>query len=161
MNCQFLDADYQAPFVLMVLCGSSTMGELLDRKPSKLVSLTEIGDNGSGLNDLLHREYGKISQTETSYQRCISPGCAATFGVEEVLVACPKCGSLLDVVYDWDRLELPTSLQHFEQKWARRFDRHCFSGVWRFHELLPFVPVENCVTVGEGQDSSTVQQRGG
>lgn len=46
---------------------------------------------------------------------------------------------------------MPSSLRHFEQKWARRFDPHCFSGVWRFHELLPFVPVENCVTVGEGQ----------
>jgi threonine synthase len=68
-----------------------------------------------------------------------------------VLVACPKCGSLLDVAYDWDRLTLPSSLRQFEQKWTRRFDPHCFSGVWRFHELLPFVPVENCVTVGEGQ----------
>lgn len=26
-----------------------------------------------------------------------------------------------------------------------------FSGVWRFHELLPFAPLEECVTVGEGQ----------
>ncbi len=68
-----------------------------------------------------------------------------------MLVACPKCGSLLDVAYDWDRLTLPSSLRQFEQKWTRRFDPHCFSGVWRFHELLPFVPVEKCVTVGEGQ----------
>ena len=30
-------------------------------------------------------------------------------------------------------------------------DPHCFSGVWRFHELLPFVPLKQCVTVGEGQ----------
>ena len=26
-----------------------------------------------------------------------------------------------------------------------------FSGVWRFHELLPFAPPESVVTVGEGQ----------
>ncbi len=66
-------------------------------------------------------------------------------------MACPKCGSLLDVAYDWDRLNVPASLREFEQKWARRHDPHCFSGVWRFHELLPFVPVEKCVTIGEGQ----------
>ncbi len=67
------------------------------------------------------------------------------------MVACPTCGSLLDVVYDWGRLEVPSSLRYFEEKWSRRYDRHCFSGVWRFHDLLPFVPVEDCVTVGEGQ----------
>jgi len=66
-------------------------------------------------------------------------------------VACQQCGDLLDVVYDWDRLPVPDALDAFARKWARRNDPHCFSGVWRFHELLPFVPVEQCVTVGEGQ----------
>jgi len=46
---------------------------------------------------------------------------------------------------------VPRSLAAFEQKWARRHDPQCFSGVWRFHDLLPFVPVDQCVTVGEGQ----------
>jgi threonine synthase len=68
-----------------------------------------------------------------------------------VRVACQKCGDLLDVVYDWERLRVTDSLRAFEQKWSRRGDPHCFSGVWRFHDLLPFVPVEQCVTVGEGQ----------
>ena len=55
------------------------------------------------------------------------------------------------MVYDWDRLAVPRSLAQFEAKWARRNDRHCFSGVWRFHELLPFAPAAQCVTIGEGQ----------
>ncbi len=55
------------------------------------------------------------------------------------------------MAYDWDRLSVPASLPWFEEKWARRSDPHCFSGVWRFHELLPFVPVADCVTIGEGQ----------
>ena len=38
-----------------------------------------------------------------------------------------------------------------ENKWASRSDPHCFSGVWRFHELLPFAPLRQCVTIGEGQ----------
>ena len=58
---------------------------------------------------------------------------------------------MLDAAYEWDRLRVPGSLAEFEQKWARRNDPHCFSGVWRFHELLPFVPLKQCVTVGEGQ----------
>ncbi len=66
-------------------------------------------------------------------------------------VACPRCGSLLDVAYDWDRLPVPATLQAFEAKWARRGEPHAFSGVWRFHELLPFAPLDQCVTVGEGQ----------
>jgi threonine synthase len=45
----------------------------------------------------------------------------------------------------------PGQLQDFEQKWSRRHDPLCFSGVWRFHELLPFAPPDQIVTVGEGQ----------
>ena len=66
-------------------------------------------------------------------------------------MACPKCGNLLDVAYQWDRLEVPRSLREFEGQWARRGDPYCFSGVWRFHRLLPFAPLDRCVTVGEGQ----------
>lgn len=86
-----------------------------------------------------------------AYQRCIGPDCAATFGIEEVLVACPKCGELVDAAYEWDRLPVPASLRALEAQWARRDNPHAFSGVWRFHALLPFAPVEQCVTVGEGQ----------
>ena len=55
------------------------------------------------------------------------------------------------MAYEWDRLPVPKSLRDFQQKWARRDDPHAFSGVWRFHDLLPFAPVEQCVTIGEGQ----------
>ncbi len=88
---------------------------------------------------------------DTVFQQCISPACAATYAVDEALVACKRCGNLLDIRYDWDRLEVPDSLKFFEKKWNRRDDPHCFSGVWRFHELLPFAPRQQCVTVGEGQ----------
>lgn len=55
------------------------------------------------------------------------------------------------MVYDWDRVRPPESWSFFEQKWARRHDPLCASGVWRFHELLPFAPKEQVVTIGEGQ----------
>ncbi|MBN2578825.1 MAG: threonine synthase [Pirellulales bacterium] len=86
-----------------------------------------------------------------AFQRCIIPGCGATYPLEEIRTACASCGSLLDVEYEWDRLRVPGSLTFFEEKWGRRADPFCFSGVWRFHELLPFAPLERCVTLGEGQ----------
>ena len=53
----------------------------------------------------------------------------------------------------------PASWAAIEQKWARRGDPHCFSGVWRFHDLLPFAPLTQCVTIGEGQ--TLLQTSGG
>lgn len=91
------------------------------------------------------------TNTDLAFQRCLSSACGATYDVGEALVSCKKCGSLLDVAYDWDRLEVPDSLRFFEQKWARRNEPLCRSGVWRFHELFPFAPPEKVVTIGEGQ----------
>jgi len=91
-----------------------------------------------------------ISPTH-AFQRCIFPACGAEYDVSEVRVACPRCGGLLDIAYDRSHGGGVRSWKFFEDKWARRDDPHCFSGVWRFHELLPFMPVEQCVTVGEGQ----------
>ncbi len=90
-------------------------------------------------------------QTQLAFQRCISPKCQATYGVDDARVACGACGSLLDVAYDWDRARPPTDWRFFEAKWGRRNNPLCFSGVWRFHELLPFAPAEQVVTIGEGQ----------
>lgn len=92
-----------------------------------------------------------ISETTPAFQQCISPACRATFALDEIRVGCDRCGSLLDVSYDWARQKTPGSLRDFEQKWTRRNDPQCFSGVWRFHELLPFAPLRECVTIGEGQ----------
>jgi threonine synthase len=89
--------------------------------------------------------------TTPARQQCISPACGASYAIDEIRVACQRCGSLLDILYDWDRLPVPRSLSDFERKWANRGDPHSFSGVWRFHELLPFAPLRQCVTIGEGQ----------
>jgi threonine synthase len=97
-----------------------------------------------------------------AFQRCISPACGFTCSPDEVRTACPKCGDLLDVDYEWDRLQPPKTLKYFEQMWTRRFEPVRFSGIWRFHELLPFASQDLIVTVGEGQtllqQSDTVAQ---
>jgi threonine synthase len=94
--------------------------------------------------------------TDRARQQCINPACAATYGIDEVKVACTRCGSLLDIRYDWDRLPVPRSLSYFEHRWSTKgtgvqgsLD---FSGVWRFRELMPFFRTENdIVSIGEGR----------
>ncbi len=99
--------------------------------------------------------------TDPAYQQCINPACSATFSVDEVLVACRQCGSLLDVQYDWSKLNPPKRLAEFEDRWKTKGTdvegRLDFSGVWRFRELMPFYRrEEQIVTIGEGR---TILQR--
>lgn len=92
-----------------------------------------------------------MALADFAYQRCIAAGCGYTCGAEEVRTACPQCGDLLDVLYDWEKARPPKSLQYFEQMWSRRHEPLRLSGIYRFHELLPFATAESVVTVGEGQ----------
>jgi threonine synthase len=94
--------------------------------------------------------------TDAAFQQCINPACGATFAIDQIMVACSRCGSLLDISYDWKRLPALRSLNFFEHRWntkgtgtAGRLD---FSGVWRFRELLPFYRSEDeIVSIGEGR----------
>jgi len=45
--------------------------------------------------------------SEASFQQCINPACATRFGIEQIKVSCDKCGSLLDIRYDWSKLPVP------------------------------------------------------
>ena len=94
--------------------------------------------------------------TEPVYQRCIHPHCGGTAALDDTSFQCPRCGGLLDVAYDWNKLSPPKSLREFEKKWSERTNPLSFSGVWRFRELLPFAPPEAILTIGEGQ---TILQR--
>jgi threonine synthase len=94
--------------------------------------------------------------SDAAFLRCIRPDCGGSRALDATDFACPRCGGLLDVGYDWDRLPVPRSLRDFEAKWSRRTDPLCFSGVWRFRELLPFALPEQVLTIGEGQ---TILQR--
>jgi threonine synthase len=91
-----------------------------------------------------------------AFQKCIHPDCAATFDVSQVLTSCSRCGNLLDVTYDWNKVAVPRSLSGFERRWTSRLNPLDASGVWRFRELLPFATEDQIVTIGEGQ---TILQR--
>ena len=91
-----------------------------------------------------------------AFQQCINPACGATVAIDEIKVACDKCGGLLDIRYDWSRLPVPRSLGFFEHRWITKGTatqgQLDFSGVWRFRELLPFYRSEDeIVTIGEGR----------
>jgi len=92
-----------------------------------------------------------VKAGKAAFQRCINPECAAEFDCSEAFFRCPRCGDLLDVQYDWDRVTVPKRLSDFGRRWASRDQRLDFSGVWRFRELLDFCDDRYKVTIGEGQ----------
>lgn len=86
----------------------------------------------------------------------MNPTCGATYPINQVIVACGACGSLLDIRYAWDKLPRIKGLGFFEHRWSTKGTaaegRADFSGVWRFRELLPFYRTEDdIVTIGEGR----------
>jgi threonine synthase len=85
------------------------------------------------------------------FQRCINPSCGTTAALDDTGFHCPKCGGLIDVAYDWDKLPLPRSLADFDNRTRSRLDPLSLSGVWRFRELLPIAEPDQVVTIGEGQ----------
>lgn len=96
-------------------------------------------------------EHYNSGMREWAFQRCIMPQCRATVDLGETTFRCPRCGSLLDVDYEWERLPLPQSLSAWEGAWSRRREPLDFSGVWRFRALFPFASEGHVVTIGEGQ----------
>jgi threonine synthase len=88
---------------------------------------------------------------EIAFQRCVDPACAATYGIREVLNKCPKCGALVDVAYDVDKLRVPRKLRDIGRGHEAMQGRVAQSGVWRFYELLPFASPVKLVSIGEGR----------
>ena len=89
--------------------------------------------------------------SEVVWQECINPACGAKADVEDQKFACPKCGGLMDVSYEWKLIPVPPRMREFAKRWSKRNEALNFSGVWRFRELLKFAPEKDMVTLGEGQ----------
>lgn len=90
-------------------------------------------------------------QKDAAYQKCINIHCGAEFSCGETLFKCPDCQGLLDVRYQWDKLNVPAKLSDLSAKWSGRNNPLDFSGVWRFGQLLPFCDPKFRLTIGEGQ----------
>ncbi len=85
------------------------------------------------------------------FLQCIEPACEQRYPLDAKEYQCPACGGLLDVQYDFAPID-PSSLREL---WLRRKMSSAIldqSGVWRFRELLPFVPLgAEVVSLSEGR----------
>ena len=84
-----------------------------------------------------------------SHLHCIAPACGATFELHTPVVACPKCGELLEVVIDRPTADGSALKRQWSER-RRSFAPVDASGVWRFREALPQYPDEHVVTLREG-----------
>ncbi len=86
--------------------------------------------------------------------RCIQ--CGATYDLHQRILACEKCGDLLEIV-----VEVKQSPDELKALWRERRmsnDPRDLSGVWRFREFLP-AGYERVVTMGEGNCPLVQAQR--
>lgn len=85
--------------------------------------------------------------------RCINPDCGAAYDLFDVIYHCRKCGSLLEVVHDMDKLKARSS-QEWKDLFDDRYKRHTFpygSAVWGKKEwVCPNVEDANVVSMYEG-----------
>jgi threonine synthase len=85
--------------------------------------------------------------------RCIEPNCSTEYPITEKIYQCPACSDLLDVAYRFGALDIAALKSAFRARRSSN-DRLDLSGVWRFRELLPFLPEHYpcIVTLGEGNN---------
>jgi threonine synthase len=79
-----------------------------------------------------------FKQMPTAYLQCVDESCRQRYALDNKDHVC-ACGNLLDVAYDFPKAD-PRALREI---WAQRKTGSAVvdqSGVWRFRELLPFVP---------------------
>jgi threonine synthase len=81
---------------------------------------------------------------------CFAQECRAHYPITEVIYNCPKCGGLLEAVYEPPR----QTADELKTLWRGRRTSNApldQSGVWRYREFLPFLDNYGCVvTLREG-----------
>src|SRR5829696_5218313 len=84
-------------------------------------------------------------------QRCMEPGCGASYALDERLYVCPRCGGLLDVERNDEANGVEaSSLRRVWDERLKSFEARDRSGVWRYRELLPFADEAEVVSLYEG-----------
>jgi threonine synthase len=86
----------------------------------------------------------------TAELQCIEENCGASYHLTDERTECERCGNLLDVRYQWDGLG-SLALRELWKTRKMSLAPEDLSGVWRFRELLPFLPEGNrIITLREG-----------
>jgi len=85
----------------------------------------------------------------TAQLACFEERCRARLPITEIIYNCPRCGGLLEAVYD-----APADPACLKKLWRERRlsnDPLDQSGVWRYREFIPFLPdYSRVVTLREG-----------
>lgn len=92
----------------------------------------------------------------TAWFECVNENCRAEYDLREVIYNCARCGSLLQVVHDYEQIKKTSAAQ-----WMRLFDERkrrnqwpYGSGVWKMKEwILPTIDNENVVSMYEGESN--------
>ncbi|HXX20646.1 MAG TPA: threonine synthase [Candidatus Acidoferrum sp.] len=96
---------------------------------------------------LAHAAEKKI---EPGVQRCINHACGATYSLRERIYLCPRCGETLEIDCQLVPPKNPETLRRYwAAKTASKLPRDA-SGVWRYHNVLPFDEAAPFVTLCEG-----------
>jgi threonine synthase len=87
----------------------------------------------------------------SAFLQCIEQSCQRRYPLDAKEHQCLQCGGLLDVKYDLPKIA-PASLRLLWQQRKASGAVIDQSGVWRFRELLPFVPAgADVVSLSEGR----------
>jgi len=90
------------------------------------------------------------SQAEKSAQRCTNFACGSSYGLLERIYVCPRCGETLEIECSLPHPSDPSTLR---RSWAAKVTSKLprdASGVWRYHDMLPFEENAPFVTLFEG-----------
>jgi threonine synthase len=86
-----------------------------------------------------------------AHLKCIEENCLEILPAFSKAYVCPRCGGLLDVVYDFQIADPEALKREFRQR-RLSDDPLDMSGVWRYRELLPFCSdLTKVVTMQEGR----------
>lgn len=89
----------------------------------------------------------------SAWFQSINPENSERYSLADVIYRCPKTGDLLEVRHDMARLKKKSAQEWrdlFEKRWRSQAKADA-SGIWGKRELvLPDLPVEDIVTLGEG-----------
>jgi threonine synthase len=78
-------------------------------------------------------------RTQMVHQECIN--CKTTYGIDEIVYFCSKCGDILEIKFDSN--ELASAFN--ESDWKKKP-----LSVWRYRDFMPIHEATKIVTLGEG-----------
>ena len=83
--------------------------------------------------------------------------CEQQYPITELIYTCHSCGGLLDVIHDWDALDITINRQLFDQRLGT-FETPYNSGVWRYKELI-YPGIDNSLIVSKPEGNTNLYMR--